>query len=122
MAVNPNRLAGTVFLYVDGQNYMLAGDFEYKPSKVARETLVGMDRVHGFAEKPVAGHIAGTLRDSGVLSVASINAMDNVTVVAQLNNGKTIVGRNMWTVEDQTAKATDGTIDVRWEGPDVSEQ
>lgn len=122
MSNTPNRLAGTAFLSVDGNSYMLAGDFEYSPSVVSRETLTGMDTVHGFSEKPMAGHISGTLRDSGGLSVASINAMDNVTVVAELANGKTIVGRNMWTVESQTAKATDGTIEVKWEGPSVTEQ
>jgi hypothetical protein len=122
MAANPNRLAGTAFLSVDGVSYMLAGDFAYSPSKVSRESLAGMDGVHGFSEKPVAGHISATLRDSGGLSVASLNAMDNVTVVAQLANGKTIVGRNMWTVESQEAKSTDATIEVKWESQDVSEQ
>jgi hypothetical protein len=119
---NANRLAGTVYLSVDGQTYMLAGDFEYSPALVSRETLTGQDSVHGYSEKPIAPHIAGTLRDSGGLSVASINAMSNVTVVAELANGKTIIGRNMWTVESQSSKQTDATIEVRWEGPQGSVQ
>lgn len=122
MAANPQRLAGTAFLSVDGVSYMLVGDFEYSPSKVSRETLIGMDAVHGFSEKPNAGHISGTIRDAGNLSVAALNAMENVTVVAQLANGKTIVGRNMWTVETQTAKSAEATIEVKWEGMSVSEQ
>lgn len=121
MADTTNRLAGTAYLTVDGASYMLAGDFEYSSSKVARETLIGMDTVHGYSEKPIAGHIAGTLRDSGGLKVADLNAMTNVTVVAELANGKTIVGRNMWTVESQAAKSSEGTIDVRWEGLSVTE-
>ncbi|OOG61449.1 phage tail protein [Rhodanobacter sp. B04] len=116
MANPTNRLAGTAYLSVDGVTYMLAGDFEYKPSLVTRESLTGMDTVHGFSEKPVAPHISCTLRDSGGLSVASLNAMVNVTIVVELANGKTIIGRNMWSVEDQTAKSTDATIDVKWEG------
>jgi len=122
MANNANRLAGTAFLSVDGFSYMLAGDFEYSPSQVSRETLVGMDTVHGYSEKPAAGHISGTLRDSGGLSVASLNAMTDVSVVAELANGKTIVGRNMWTIDTQTAKSADGTIEVKWEGLAVTEQ
>jgi hypothetical protein len=122
MAANPNRLAGTVFLYVDGANYMLAGDFEYSVSGVQRETLVGMDRVHGFSVKPKQGHIAGTIRNWNGLSVAAVNAMENVTVVAQLTSGKTVVGRAMWTVDEQTVKSTDATLDVKWESADVSEQ
>ncbi|ACC71056.1 phage tail protein [Burkholderia ubonensis] len=118
---NPNRLAGTATLTVDGQNYLLVGDFEYNPSTVTRESLVGMDDVHGFSEKKRVGSISGTLRDTGGLTVADLNAMDNSTVVAQLANGKTIIGRNMWTVEDQTVKSTDATVEVKWEGPAVSE-
>ncbi|KVO95563.1 phage tail protein [Burkholderia ubonensis] len=118
---NPNRLAGTASLTVDGQNYLLVGDFEYNPSKVTRESLVGMDDVHGFSEKKRVGSISGTLRDTGSLTIADLNAMDNVTIVAQLANGKTIIGRNMWTVEDQTVKSTDATVEVKWEGPAVSE-
>jgi hypothetical protein len=113
---NQNRLAGTVFLSADGVSYMLAGDFEYDPSLVERETLTGQDTVHGYSEKPVAPFIKGTLRDNGGLTVVSLNAMTGVTVVAELANGKTIIGAGMWTTARQAAKATDGTIDVEWNG------
>lgn len=120
MANPTNRLAGTANLTVDGQAYMLAGEFEYSPSLVQRESLSGMDTVHGYSEKPIAPHIAGTLRDSGGLSVASLNAMSNVTLVVELANGKVIIGRNMWTVEAQTVKSTEATLEVKWEGPQGS--
>ncbi|MDE3022260.1 MAG: phage tail tube protein [Pseudomonadota bacterium] len=116
-----NRLAGTANLTVDGQAYMVAGEFEYNPSVVTRETLVGMDGVHGYSEKPFQGHIYATLRDSGGLTVADLNAMSNVTVVAELANGKTIIGRNMWTIENQSSKAEDATIEVKFEGLSVTE-
>lgn len=121
MADTTNRIAGTAYLSVDGTTYLLAGDFEYNPSLVTRTSLSGMDGVHGYSEKPNVPHISGTLRDAGGLKVADLNAMTNVTVVAELANGKTIIGRQMWTVEDQTAKATDGTIEVKWEGRSVTE-
>jgi hypothetical protein len=69
---------------------------------------------------PVAPFIAGTLRDTNGLSVAQLNAMTGVTVTLQLANNKLIVGRNMWTVESQTSKTTDATVEVRWEGPQGS--
>lgn len=121
MADTSNRLAGTAYLSVDGASYMLAGDVAYSPSSVSRETLVGMDGIHGYIEKPVAGHITATLRDTGDLTVADLNAMTNVTVTLELANGKTVVGRNMWTVETQEAKVPEGTIEVRWEGLMVEE-
>jgi len=121
MADNPNRLAGIATVTVDGQNYMLSGDLTYQVSTVKRETLIGQDRVHGYSETPVAGFISGTFRDAGDLTVADFNAMSNATVVVELANGKTIVGRNMWTVETQEVKTAEGTFDVRWEGFSVQE-
>ena len=114
-------LAGTAYLSVDGANYLLAGEFSYNPSRVTRETLVGMDGIHGFSEKPRAGEIKGKIRDYGNLTIADINAMTNVTVTVELANGKVIVGRNMWTVEDQTADGTEATVDVTWQGQIVQE-
>lgn len=121
MADTTNRLAGIAYLSVDGQNYMLAGDFGYSVSKISRETLIGQDRVHGYSEKPHAGSMSGTIRDAGGLSVASFNAMTNVTVTAELANGKTIIGRNMWTTDAQEVKTADGTFEVKWEGMNVEE-
>jgi hypothetical protein len=121
MADNTNRLAGVAYLSVDGQSFMLSGDLSYIVSKVKRETLIGQDGVHGYSETPVAGSISGTLRDGGTLSVAAINAMSNVSVVAELANGKTIIGRNMWTTEAQEVKTADATFEVKWEGFSVEE-
>jgi len=121
LADTTNRLAGVAYLTVDGTNYMLAGDFTYSVSKVLRETLTGQDRVHGYSEKPVAGKMSCSVRDAGGLSVASFNAMTNVTVTVELANGKTIVGRNMWTVEPQEVKTAEAIFEVKWEGFSVEE-
>jgi hypothetical protein len=121
MADNTNRLAGTAFLSVDGTTYMLSGDLAYTPSTIKRETLVGQDRVHGYSEMPSQGSISATLRDAGGLVVGDFNAMTNVTVTLELANGKTVVGRNMWTVEAQEVKTAEGTFEVKWEGVSVEE-
>ncbi|MDB5853292.1 MAG: phage tail protein [Herminiimonas sp.] len=121
MADTTNRLAGVAYVTVDGQSYMLAGDLGYSPSKISRETLVGQDRVHGYSEKPHAGYISGTFRDAGGLTVAAFNAMTNVTVVAELANGKTVILRNGWTIEAQEVKTSEGTFEVKWESPSVEE-
>ena len=121
MATNPNFLAGIAYLTVDGKSYMLAGDLSYQVSTRKRTTLTGQDAVHGYSEEPVAGFIACNVRDSSGLSLADVNAMSNVTVVAELANGKVITGRNMWTVDAQEVKTTDATFPVRWEGISVEE-
>lgn len=121
MSDTTNRLAGIAYLSIDGKTYMLAGELAYSVSSKTRETLVGQDRVHGYSEKPHAGFISASIRDSKGLTVAQLNDMTNVTVVAELANGKTIIGRNLWTVEAQEVKTNEATIEVRWEGPSVEE-
>lgn len=116
MANTTNRVAGVAYLSVDGVSYALSGELEYNPGLVKRESAIGQDGVHGYKELPVAPHISGTIRDMNGLSVASLNAMTNVTVTLQLANGKLVVGRNMWVVEDTVAKTSESTVEVRWEG------
>lgn len=121
MANDTTRLAGIAYIAVNGQNYMLQGELTYSVSTVSRETLVGQDRVHGFAEKPHAGFIAATLRDSGGLRLADFNAMVDANIVLELANGKSIVGSGMWTTDAQEVDTQEGKFSVRWEGFSVEE-
>jgi len=121
MGDTSNRLAGTALVSTNGISIMVVGQFKYSPSKVKRETLTGMDYVHGYKEKPSAPFISCQVRDSGGTTVADFNDMTNVTVVAQLANGKTIIGSGLWTVESQEVDSEDAVFDVRWEGIDVVE-
>ncbi|MBC8984032.1 phage tail tube protein [Pseudomonas lurida] len=119
--MSKNLLAGTASVVANGVNYMLVGDLAYDPSTVKRETKTGQDGVHGYSEMPKPGKITGTFRDSGSLTVADFNAMTNATVVLSLANGKTVIGRNMWTIDAQEVKTAEGTVEVSWEGPSVTE-
>lgn len=121
MAIDPNRLAGIAYVTVDGKNYMLTGDLKYSVSTVKRETLTGQDAVHGYSEMPVAGFISGSFRDAGGLKLADFNAMTNVTVVAELANGKTIVARNAWATDAQEVDTTEAKFEVRWDSRSVTE-
>jgi len=121
LADTTNRLAGTTYLSVDGQSYMLAGEVTYSVSRVKRTTISGPSGPQGYSEELIPGHISATLRDAGGLTVADFNAMTNVTVTVELANGKTISGGNMWTVDSQEVKSGEATFDVKWEGLSVEE-
>ncbi|EKM0565649.1 phage tail tube protein [Escherichia coli] len=116
-----NRLAGTVYVTVNGVTVMVEGSFKYQVSKVNRTTLSGMDGVHGYKEKPVAPYISARLRDSGGTNVQGFGEQTNVNIVAELANGKTIIGEGLWTVNVQEVESEDAVFDVRWEGRDVTE-
>lgn len=121
MADQTTALAGIVSLTIDGTSYLVAGDAKYQVSSRKRETLVGQDSVHGFSEMPRAGKISMTLRDRAGLSVTAVAAIVASTIVLELANGKTIVGSNMWNVEDQEVDTADGKVDIVFEGASVQE-
>ena len=116
-----NLLAGTAFVTVGGLTIMVAGKFKYRPSKVKRTTLTGMDGVHGYKEEFVPGQISCDVRDSGGTTVEDFNEQTNVNIVAQLANGKTIIGSGLWTVDTQDVNSEDATFSVTWEGREVTE-
>jgi len=116
-----NLLAGTAHVTVGGLTIMVAGKFKYQPSKIKRTTLTGMDGVHGYKEEYVPGKISCDVRDSGGTTVADFNAQTNVNIVAQLANGKTIIGSGLWTVDAQEVNSEDATFTVTWEGREVTE-
>jgi hypothetical protein len=122
MADNSNRLAGVAYVTVDGAAYAIAGDGTYRTSSVSRETLMGQDGYHGVKEMPTAGRIAWRGRDGQGVSIQTLSDSANVTVVLELANGKTIIGRNMTRVgEPLEVNTEEATFDIAWEGPDVSE-
>jgi hypothetical protein len=115
-------LAGITTLSIDGTSYMVVSDVTWSPARWKRETLVGLDSVHGFSEVPIQGHIEATLRDSGAISVGDFNNMRCVEVLVTLASGKIVGGSNMWNTSALEVRAAEGTFQVRFDGIDVSEQ
>jgi hypothetical protein len=115
------RLAGITGLTIDGEAYMVVSDVTWSPSRWKRETLVGLDSVHGFSEVPIQGYIEATIRDSGDITVDDFNEMRCVEVQVALANGKTVGGANMWCTSALEVRAAEGTFQARFDGIQVSE-
>ena len=110
-----SRLAGVAFIKVDGRQLLLRDAAKYSIDPMERETIVGMDKVHGFSEKPRAGFIESTITDTGDLSLSDFQKMTDVTVTLELANGKTIILHNAWTTAAREVEAKEATFTVRWE-------
>jgi len=110
------RFAGVAFVMVDGNQLPLRGNFTVSPSLVERTMIAGQDHVHGFQELPRVPYIEGDISTTPDVSLEDLEAQVNVTVVAQLANGK------QYTLIDATCKGgfedntRDGQVRVRWEG------
>jgi Phage tail tube protein len=113
---NNYRVAGTAFLRVDGSQFALRGSLVVSIDENEREGIAGQDAVHGFLERPFVPYIEADVSDIGGLSVSAIRRMSNVTVQAELANGKSYILRNAWCSSALELNTTDGQVTVRFEG------
>lgn len=111
-----NRIAGVAYIFVDGRQYPLRGNLTISIDTVERVGVAGMDGVHGFTETPRVPFIEGDFSDIGQLSLITLQNMVNITVTAELANGKVYVLRNAWTSTAREFKAAEGQATVRFEG------
>lgn len=110
------RIAGLAYLFVDGRQYPLRGNLTISTDTIEREGVAGQDGIHGFIERPRVPWIEGDFSDISGLSLMQIQAMCDVTVTAELANGKMYVLRNAWTSTAREFNAADGQATVRFEG------
>lgn len=110
------RIAGIAYLYVNGNQLALKGNFMVSPSPVERTMIAGQDGVHGYQELPRVPFISGDVSTVPQINVDDLDGQTDVTVMAQLANGK------VYTLANATCKAgleintRDGQMAVRWEG------
>lgn len=121
MSGTSRRLAGVVALTINGDAWDVAGDLEYSPSTVVRETMKGQSRVEGYSEMPQQGFISMNLRDRADAAVFDLNQATDVTIVAQLANGKTVYGSGMWQVGEIGVRTQEATFTIRFESDSVTE-
>ncbi|EHL97706.1 hypothetical protein HMPREF9946_03989 [Acetobacteraceae bacterium AT-5844] len=122
MSGSMQRLGGRFWIWIDGIQFPVVSQPTYGVATTKKTLLKGLDGIHGYAEEPVPGFIAVTLRDTADVSMSEFDRMTDVSVSAQLANGKRVSGNNMVCVETVEVDATEGTFSVRFEGEDVTDQ
>ncbi|WP_267355629.1 MULTISPECIES: phage tail tube protein [unclassified Methylobacterium] len=110
------KIGGTAFLKAGGKQYDLRGSFIVSPSSVKREGVAGQDGPHGFIETPRLPFIKGDLSTTAGLTIAELDAMTDVTVTAELNNGKAYVLSSAWTESAHEIDTAAGKVGVVWTG------
>jgi len=96
------KIAGTAYFTIDGQRYSLKGNMTVALGARERETVVGLDNIHGFKEMPAAAFIECDVTDKPDF---------------ELINGKVGVLRNAWQVNNIELNVDEGELTVRFEGP-----
>jgi Phage tail tube protein len=110
------RVAGIAYVRVDGRQYALRGNLVISIDIDEREGVAGQDGVHGYIERPRVPFIEGDFSDIAGLSLTDFQRMRNVTVQADLANGRRYLLRNAWTSTARELNTADGQVTVRFEG------
>jgi hypothetical protein len=111
-----NKVGGIAYIKVDGKQFLLRGNLKYGPADRERETVAGMDQVHGFKEMVKTPFVEMDLTDTAGLNVKKFQEMTDVSVVVELGNGKQFVLSNAWCVTAPEVDASEGQFTVRFEG------
>lgn len=115
------RIAGTAWYKVDGAIYPLRGNFTVSPSAVERAGLAGQDYVHGYSELPRVPYIEGDVSLDPALSMDDVESRVDVTVTAELANGKVYVLREAWCRSALELNTREGQTRIRFEGVSCDE-
>jgi hypothetical protein len=110
------RIGGIAFIFVDGEQYPLRGNFTVSPSAVERVMIAGQDGVHGYQELPRVPYIEGDLSTTAGLSLEDLEAQTDNTVIAQLSNQRQYTLVHAVCRAGLEANTRDGQVRVRWEG------
>lgn len=114
-------LAGTAYLKVDGEQYILAGSLTISIQESTREGKAGLSGVAGYTESPRVPYIEVSFFTHPTLSVTALENITDSTVTAELSNGRTYILRNAWTAGEINIDAASGELTVRFEGKKMTE-
>jgi len=110
------RVAGVLFVKIDGTQYNAKGSFTSNDGSPKREMIVGADQPHGHKELPQVAFIDGMFTDTSDLDIKGLKAIVNGTVTLQYANGKTFVLRNAVYAADGDLTSEEAELQVRFEG------
>jgi hypothetical protein len=117
------RIGGILFIKVNGVQFKAkATNFEIIHGNNKKEGVAGIDGVHGYKETIVIPSISGAITDDIDLDMKALHGNEDVTVTAELANGKVCVLRNAWySAQDEAVGSEEGEIPFKFEGKSLEE-
>jgi len=111
-------VGGKVFVRIDGQRLQVRGSVTSNiGQEVSRETVVGLDGVHGYMERYVVPFIQVDVTEDPDYALSRINQTADSTVTAELADGRTLILTHAAQVGDIERNMEEGVLgSVRFEG------
>lgn len=110
------KVAGTCYIKVDGEQLEVSGGIEVPLSDTQRETVMGLNGVAGFKE--IAR--APSLKLSAIMvpgfPLERLTTGTDMTITAELANGMTYVLSGAYLIGEPSANPEDGTAELEFNG------
>ena len=106
------KVAGTCYIKVDGDQLVITGGVEVSASKVKRETIVK----GWFKEEDVTPSVKVDAIKTPGLNLSKITEGTNMVVTAEFKDGSSYVLSGAYAVDDITFNGDDGKLSLKFEG------
>lgn len=110
------RVAGICFFKVDGEQLELKGSLECPITDTNRETVMGLSGVAGFKETARAPFVKGSFIFVPNFPLDKLNTGTDMTITAELANGKVYTLSGAYLVGEPNAKGDDGEVELEFNG------
>ena len=111
-----NAIAGTVTLTGPNGKISVKGSVTASFWDSEKESLSGVDGVHGYKKTFVAPFIEVTASTTSELNINEIVLADNETIQIDMANGKTGLLNSAWLTTRPELSPEEGEVTLRWEG------
>jgi len=110
------KVAGTCYIKVNGAQLEVKGGIEVPLSDTVRETVPGLNGPAGFKEtvRTPFVKLAAIFRDD--FPMETVRDSTDLTVTAELANGKVYTLSGGYLVGESTVKADEGEVELEFEG------
>ncbi len=111
-----NRIAGTCYIKVDGEQLELSGGVEIPMAATKKERKSSSTGVVGYAETVQEPYIKGTFYVPSDFPREKLEQSDNMTITVELANGKVYTQSESWVEGEMVMKSEEGTVDIEFSG------
>ncbi|WP_295379549.1 phage tail tube protein [uncultured Pseudacidovorax sp.] len=110
------RLAGICYIKVDGDQLEVSGGVECPTTSTTKETVSGLSGPAGYKETVRTPYIKLTAIFRDDFPLETLDQNDDMTITAELANGRVYTLSGAYQVGEPAAKGDDGTVEITFEG------
>ena len=110
------RVAGTMYVKVDGEQLEISGGFECPGMDVKREAVMSLTGVAGYKETPIKPYVKMTAIFVPDFPLETLQTNTEMTITVELANGRVYTLSGAFVENEAPTKGDDGTIDLEFAG------